>query len=186
MFEYSNIIIMPINQEGSYYHLFNRGNNKGRIFFDINDYFYFLNQFNHYLATHIDVFAYCLMPNHFHFFVRINNGPGFDKGIKNFLISYSKTINKKYGRVGSLFQGRYKLSEVKTNAHFTRIITYIHQNPMSAGLSKSLEDYHFSSYKAYISNKRTIIKRKEVLEWFGGIESFIEAHKFIIKATDEF
>ena len=145
-----------------------------------------MNQFNNYLGPHIDVFAYCLMPNHFHFFIRINNGPGFDKGIKNFLISYSKTINKKYRRVGSLFQGRYKLSEVKTNAHFTRIVTYIHQNPMAAGLSKSLEDYSFSSYKAYLSNKRTILKREEVLEWFGGINCFIEAHMLIIKTPDQF
>ena len=171
---------MPINQEGCYYHLFNRGNNKGEIFFDKNDYFYFLKQFNNYLEPYIDVFSYCLMPNHFHFFIRINDSQKFNKGIKNLFISYAKTINKKYKRVGSLFQGRYKLSEVKTHDHFTRIIPYIHQNPIIAGLAKSLDEYRFSSYMGYLSNKTTNIKREEVLEWFGGIENFIEAHKIII------
>ena len=57
---------------------------------------------------------------------------------------------------------------------------------MAAGLSKSLEDYSFSSYKAYLSNKRTILKREEVLEWFGGINCFIEAHMLIIKTPDQF
>jgi putative transposase len=177
---------MPINQEGGYYHLFNRGNNKGKIFFDTNDYFYFLKQFNNYLEPYIDVFSYCLMPNHFHFFIRINDSQKFNNGIKNLFISYAKTINKKYNRVGSLFQGRYKLSEVKTNDHFTRIIPYIHQNPFIAGLAKSLDGYRFSSYKGYLSNKKTNIKREEVLEWFGGIESFIEAHKLIINEADKF
>ncbi|MDP3468949.1 MAG: transposase [Daejeonella sp.] len=172
---------MPNNYDGGYYHLFNRGNNKEKIFLEISDYNYFLKQFYKYLAPHIDVFAYCLMPNHFHFFIRINDSSRFDIGIKNFLISYSKTINKKYGRVGSLFQGTYKLSEIKTNTYFTRIITYIHQNPLVAGLSKSMEEYRFSSYKAYLLNEKTSLKKEEVLEWFGGINSFIEAHKLIIK-----
>jgi len=186
MFDYSNFIIMPINQDGGYYHLFHRGNNKGKIFFDTNDYFYFLKQFNNYLAPHIDVFSFCLMPNHFHFFIRINNSLGFNQGIKNFLISYTKTINKKYGRVGALFQGTYKLKEVKTNDYYTRIITYIHQNPLIAGLTKSMEDYRFSSYKGYLSNKSTHLKKEDVLEWFGGIDGFIEAHKIIIDSTDKF
>ncbi len=176
---------MPNKQEGNYYHLFNRGNNKTKIFFDSNDYFYFLKQFNRYLGAYIDVFSYCLMPNHFHFFIRINDCHGFNIGIKNFFISYTKTINKKYGRVGSLFQGTYKLKEVNSNDYYTRIITYIHQNPMIAGLTKSLEDYRFSSYNGYLSNKKTNLKKEDVLEWFGGIEGFIETHK-IIDATDEF
>ena len=164
-------------QKGSYYHLFNRGNNKEKIFFESNDYSYFLRQFKHYLLPSIDVFAYCLMPNHFHFFVRINEEETFKKGIKNFFISYSKSINKKYHRVGSLFQGRYKLSEIITESYYTRIVTYIHQNPVLAGLVQSIEDYEYSSYPAYLSNKSSALKKDDVLEWFGGIRGFIESHK---------
>src|SRR5688572_16108461 len=95
--------------EGEFYHLYNRGNNRGRIFFEEENYVFFLKRFSSYLCQYVDVFAYCLMPNHFHFFIRINDVPGFEKGIKNFFISYSKAINSRYNRVGHLFQGRYKL-----------------------------------------------------------------------------
>jgi putative transposase len=107
----------------------------------------------------------------------------FEKGIKNFFISYAKAINKKYSRVGSLFQGRYKISEIDTESYFTTVITYIHQNPLAAGLVKNITDYKYSSYNAYLSEKETMIKKKGILEWFGGVSGFIEDHK---GATNEF
>ena len=166
-----------MKEEGDYYHLYNRGNNRQQIFFQEEDYSYFLKQVTHFLCPHIDVFAYCLMYNHFHFFIRIKNQIAFEKGIKNFFISYSKSINKKYDRVGSLFQGRYKLSEITSDAYFTRIITYIHQNPMIAGIEKELGEYKYCSYMAYLSNKNSMLSRQEVLEWFGDIDGFIADHE---------
>ncbi len=56
-------------EEGKYYHIYNRGNNKQKIFFDDENYLFFLSKFKKYLIPNIDVFAYCLMPNHFHFFI---------------------------------------------------------------------------------------------------------------------
>ncbi|MFN0291440.1 transposase [Pedobacter helvus] len=167
-------------EEGKYYHLYNRGNNKEKIFLDEENYLFFLSKFKKYLMPNVDVFAYCLMPNHFHFFIRINHLSAFEKGIKNFFISYAKAINKKYDRVGSLFQGRYKISEINSDAYFTRIITYIHQNPLVSNLVSSLEDYRFSSYKSYLSPQRdSLLKREEVLDWFGGINNFIKYHEEI-------
>lgn len=170
---------MAGKEEGNYYHLYNRGNNKERIFFEEENYIYFLKQFKKFLLPHTDVYAYCLMPNHFHFFIQIKNLPGFERGIKNFFISYSKSINKRHNRVGTLFQGRYKLSEITSGAYFTRIITYIHQNPTVAGLADALEKYKYSSYRAYLSDKKSMLKRQEVLDWFGGIEGFISCHQMI-------
>ncbi len=161
----------------TYYHIYNRGNNKDLIFFEDENYRYFLNQFKKFVAPFCDVYAYCLMPNHFHFFLRVNDEPLFEKGIKNFFISYAKAINKKYNRVGSLFQGRYKVSEITSESYFTRIITYIHQNPVVAGLVKNMEDYKYSSYAAYLSNKETLINKQGVLDWFGGLDGFIDDHK---------
>ena len=167
-------------EEGKYYHLYKRGNNKEKIFLDEENYLFFLSKFKKYLMPNVDVFAYCLMPNHFYFFIRINDLPAFEKGIKNFFISYVKAINKKYDRVGSLFQGRYKISEINSDAYFTRIITYIHQNPLVSNLVSSLEDYRFSSYKSYLSPQRdSLLKREEVLDWFGGINNFIKYHEEI-------
>ncbi|MEJ7691476.1 transposase [Daejeonella sp.] len=168
-------------EEGYNYHLYNRGNNKQKIFFEEANYVFFLKRFADYLLPHVDVFAYCLMPNHFHFFIRVNNPYEFEKGIKNFFISYSKAINKKYNRVGHLFQGRYKLQEVTDDSHFTRIITYIHQNPYVANLVKRMEDYKYSSYRSYLLTKPSMLERQEVLDWFGGLEGFFEDHKVIVK-----
>ncbi|HVV53735.1 MAG TPA: transposase [Mucilaginibacter sp.] len=167
---------MKINPD-TYYHLYNRGNNKDLIFFEDENYTFFLNQFNKYVKPSCEVYAYCLMPNHFHFFIRINDQVLFEKGIKNFFISYSKAINKRYDRVGSLFQGRYKASEITSDSYYTTIVNYIHQNPIIAGLCKKMEDYEYSSYSAYLSSKETMLNKQEVLEWFGGLDSFIEHHK---------
>jgi putative transposase len=161
----------------TYYHLYNRGNNKDLIFFENENYIYFLNQFKKHVLPFCKVYSYCLMPNHFHFFIRINEDTQFERGIKNFFISYSKAINKKYNRVGSLFQGRYKVSEITSDSYYTQIITYIHQNPVVAGLVANMEDYKYSSYAAYLSGKETMLNRQEVLEWFGGLDSFMEHHK---------
>jgi putative transposase len=117
------------------------------------------------------------MPNHFHFFIRVNDTEQFEKGIKNFFISYSKAINKRYNRVGSLFQGRYKVSEIKSDSYYTKIITYIHLNPIAADLVSNLGDYKYSSYNAYLSSKESILNRQEVLEWFGGLDAFVDHHK---------
>jgi hypothetical protein len=127
------------------------------------------------------VYAYCLMPNHFHFFLKANDQGLFEKGIKNFFISYSKAINKKYKRVGSLFQGRYKASEITTDSYYTTIITYIHQNPVVACLVKDMNNYKYSSYPAYTSNKGTMLNKRDVLEWFGGLDAFIQHHERILE-----
>jgi REP element-mobilizing transposase RayT len=117
------------------------------------------------------------MSNHFHLFLKVENKILFEKGIKNFLISYAKSVNKKYDRVGSLFQGRYKAAEIDTDSYFTRIITYIHQNPLAAGIVSNLEDYQHSSYNDYLSDENTIIAKSKVIDWFNGREEFIKAHK---------
>ena len=167
---------MKINSD-TYYHLYNRGNNKEPIFFEDENYIFFLNQFKKFVSPFCNVYCYCLMPNHFHFFIRVNDGEQFEKGVKNFFISYSKAINKRYNRVGSLFQGRYKASEIKSDSYYTKIITYIHLNPIAANLVSDLEDYKYSSYNAYLSPKESMLNRQEVLEWFGGLAAFIDHHK---------
>ncbi|NHA03098.1 transposase [Mucilaginibacter sp. HC2] len=170
---------MKINNN-TCYHLYNRGNNREPIYFEEENYCYFLTQFKKHVLPSSEVYSYCLMPNHFHFFIRVNDNVLFEKGIKNFFISYSKAINKKYNRIGSLFQGRYKVSEVNSNSYYTKIITYIHQNPVVAKLVDNMIDYKYSSYSAYLTQKETSLKKQEVLDWFGGLISFIDVHKIIL------
>jgi putative transposase len=166
-------------EEGCCYHVYNRGNNKGKIFFDDRNYSFFLTQFKRHVLPSVDIFAYCLMPNHFHFFLRVNDKFNFERGIKNMFISYVKAINLSYNRVGGLFQGRYKVKKVDSEAYYTKIITYIHQNPLSSKLVRKMEDYKYSSFNSYLSNEPTSINKSEVLEWFGGLAGFITDHKII-------
>ncbi len=164
-------------EQDACYHIYNRGNNRSCIFFEPCNYAFFLSRLEKYVVPSCELYAYCLMSNHFHLFLKVENKILFEKGIKNFLISYAKSVNKKYDRVGSLFQGRYKAAEIDTDSYFTRIITYIHQNPLAAGIVSNLEDYQHSSYNDYLSDENTIIAKSKVIDWFNGREEFIKAHK---------
>jgi REP element-mobilizing transposase RayT len=171
---------------GSYYHVFNRGINKGLIFFEEANYIYFLQQFKKYLSEYVDVFSYCLMPNHFHFFVRIKEirfnssnsklSP-IEKGFRDFFISYARSVNKRYNRTGALFQYKFKRKEITHLSYYTWLIYYIHANPVKAGLSLGFEQWKWSSFTALAGDLPTVLQRDEVKSWFGSKEAFILFHK---------
>lgn len=174
-------------EPGRYYHIYNRGNNRESIFRTEENYRYFLQQYRQYVHAHFETYAYCLMPNHFHFLVRtkpdalrVEAAPGqlspWSKAFKNFFISYAKSFNRRYKRAGSLFQYKFKRKEVKQEDYLIRLICYIHANPIAAGLCDSFERWKYSSYNALVGRRTTALSRNSVLEWFGGRENFIEIH----------
>lgn len=174
----------------SYYHIFNRGINKDLIFFEEANYTYFLQQFKKYVAEYVDVFAYCLMPNHFHFFIRVKELEYLpsktrltrvEKAFRDFFISYARSINKGYGRTGALFQYKFKRKEIDSTSYYTWLIYYIHANPVKAGLSKSIDKWKWSSYSSIISNQFTLLQRDEVVRWFGCNEQFVSFHENNLK-----
>ena len=176
---------------GNFYHVYNRGINKQPIFFEEENYFYFLKQFKKYVSPFADVLAYSLLPNHFHLFIRVKEFPiepksktklnPVEKAFKDFFISYAKSINKRYKRTGALFQYKFKRKEVIDINHYTRLVYYIHLNPVKAGLCSSFNEWKFSSYSSLISNRPTILLRHELLEWFSNKEAFIEFHESNLK-----
>jgi REP element-mobilizing transposase RayT len=180
---------------GKYYHVYNRGINRQLIFFEEKNSLYFLKQFKKYVSPYVDVFAYCLMPNHFHFFIRVKENDSeitysgklsvIEKAFKDFFISYVKSINKQYNRTGALLQYKFKRQEVEDESHYTWLIYYIRLNPISAGLCKNFSDWKFSSYTSLISNKNTELKRDEILEWFGGVKQFISFHELNLKSRKQ-
>ncbi|WP_293218612.1 MULTISPECIES: transposase [unclassified Microcoleus] len=108
-----------ILQAGNYYHVYNRGNNRQLIFFERENYIYFLRQLRNHLITHgVDILAYCLIPNHYHLLVHLNTNR-FSNLMQAFTLSYTKAINKRYQRVGSLFQGRFEAIHVGAS-HFCK------------------------------------------------------------------
>ena len=101
-------------EENKFYHIYNRGNNRGLIFFEDENYIFFLKKLRNHLYPLVDIVAFCLMPNHFHLMIHTNSpgdseSPGeLSKNITNaiaaILRSYTRAINKKFERTGSLFQ----------------------------------------------------------------------------------
>ena len=136
-------------QPGCYYHIYNRGNNKEDIFIENKNYDYFLSLAKKHLTPVSEILAYCLLKNHFHFLVRINDDVSsghVSRSFSNLFNAYAKAINKAYGRTGSLFQDRFSRRLVEKEHYLMRLIPYIHLNPIHHGFSDSFSDYKFSSY----------------------------------------
>ena len=139
-----------IFQADNYYHIYNRGNNRQPIFFERDNYLYFLRQFKKHLIPHsVDIIAYCLMPNHYHLLTRLKTDR-FSKPMQAFSLSYTKAINKRHQRSGSLFQGRFQAIHVYEEEYLLNLTRYIHLNPVKANLVEKAEDWEFSSYQEYI------------------------------------
>ena len=139
-----------------FYHIYNRGVNREKIFFEEDNYQYFLKGIKRYLLPIFAISAYCLMPTHYHLLVRIRDSssesdPGFRVGraMQKLSISYTKAINRRYDRVGALFQGAYNIKVIDTSKHLNTIIPYIHQNPINAGLVSNEIDWKYSSASVY-------------------------------------
>ena len=153
------------------YHIYNRGNNKQRIFYNDRNYVYFLEKVRKFMVPHCEILAYSLMPNHFHFYIysdvrtictkRIGNREKnvLSEGIRNLLSSYTQAINNQNNTTGSLFQQNTKAKAiVKGSANYDlTCLHYIHQNPVAAKLVKRMEDWPYSSFRDYCGlNNETI------------------------------
>lgn len=162
--------------EGGFYHIYNRGVEKRLIFQDREDYTKFLYLLKLYLSP-IDVLskeypllkqhivahnvhgeahllAFCLMPNHFHLLVKQDKKDTITRLMRAVVTSYSMYFNKRYERVGSLFQGIFKASRVGTDEYLLHLSRYIHLNPIERGAS--LSDFQWSSYLYYLGEKEAL------------------------------
>ncbi|WP_229313024.1 hypothetical protein [Larkinella terrae] len=99
------------------------------------------------------------------------------KQFSNFFNAYSKAYNKRFERKGALFLNQFKRKEVTDDRYYTRLIYYIHQNPVKHGFSRKISSWPYSSFRLLISEKTTLLCRNEVLDWFGGREIFIDFHE---------
>ena len=144
--------------ETGIYHVMLRGINRQDIFEEPDDYWAFIKILSTVQTRFADdhssrictshIHAYCLMPNHIHLLLCEKE---WDLGevVKSIAASYALFYNKKYGRIGHLFQDRFKSEPVNDQGYFFTLLRYIHQNPMAAGLSKGIDDYEWSSWKEY-------------------------------------
>jgi len=150
-------------QIGNFYHIYNRGNNYQGIFFERENYLYFLSLMRQHLTNNgVDVVVYCLMPNHYHFLVYLRDETLSD-GMKSLSLSYTKAINRRFNRVGVLFQGRFHSIHVDRTEYLIHLCRYIHLNPVKAGLVQQAEEWEFSSYLEYAGLRKGTLPKTELL-----------------------
>lgn len=166
-------------QAGEYYHIYNRAIGAESLFYKPENYRFFLQKTHYYLTESFDFLSYCLMPNHFHFLVRAKDNGNHDHQLRRFFISYSMALNKYRNRMGSLFMKPYKKKHVESDDYLTRLIFYIHLNPVHHVFTKSFESYKWSSYQSIIGKEKNILDLNvdQVIDWFGGLDGFESGHR---------
>ncbi len=163
-------------QKNRYYHIFNRGNSGVDLFFEEENYDYFLSLVKKYIIPIADILSYCLLKNHFHLLVRtkyVENEKTIAQNFSNLFNAYTKSINKRYNREGSLFQDRFKRIKITDDNYLIQLIVYINLNPVYHKFVDNVKDYKYSSYRAIISDKNTLLDRNSVIDLFGDKENFI-------------
>lgn len=171
-----------------FYHIMSRGHNKQQIFYDNQDRGYFLKLLRRKKEGDYLVHAYCLMPNHFHLVLQEQafNASNIMKTVNE---RYAQYFNRKYKRIGALFQGRFKSRAINDDAYLLTVVRYIHQNPVAAGIVAAMHEYKWSSYLAYLNNAEKFIYKDFVMRMYGEygpnpMQEFIEAHSIMLAKDD--
>lgn len=189
--------------ENGYYHIYNRGVEKRNIFLDEQDckvFLYYLKMYlsskeeleelsqpgtkiNRFiplnLSSEVDLLSFSLMPNHIHLQVKQYSKYGITKFMRRLSTSYVMYFNKKYKRVGALFQNRYKAVLIGSDEYLLHLSRYIHLNPTH--IRSHIDFLDFSSYPYYLNERSgSWIKQKEILDYFSkfnkqnSYKSFVE------------
>jgi putative transposase len=170
-------------EKGFLYHVYNRGNNGEKLFYSNSNYQFFIQKIEYHISPFADVFAWCLMPNHFHLMIFVNREVIFsitiNQSIGKMLSSYARAINIQENRTGSLFQqhskalcldgnktlkpswyklmGATKINSWNDKSDYPQICAnYIHLNPVNSGIVVNTADWQWSSYHEIYSKKANI------------------------------
>lgn len=141
-------VIVP----GLPHHIVQRGHNRQAVFVEEADYLYYLNNLAEWKAAlGLQVFSYCLMTNHVHLIVGANERvDSIGMLMKRLAGRQTRWVNKQEGRTGSLWESRYKVSPVDTDAYLLQCCRYVELNPVKARMVRRADDYRWSSYRARI------------------------------------
>lgn len=141
---------LRIQYPDAWYHVMNRGRNRAKIFYSQADYTAFIELLKDASSLwNIRIAAYCLMSNHYHLLVQTPEA-NLSRFMRHINGLYTQYFNRTHKSDGQLFRGRYKSIVIDGDSYLLELVRYIHRNPLNAALVKRLEDYSWSSHKAYI------------------------------------
>jgi len=182
---------------GEFFHVYNRGNAKDIVFVDDLDYRFFLLKIRQNLIpgervsrhfrplpdNSFDLVAYCLMPNHFHILIKQNREIPTSKLLGKVCTSYAMYFNRKYERVGHIFQDQFKQSHIDSNRYLTWLSAYIHNNPVKAKLVDRPKRWEYSSYSDFVEQRDTgsFVKPDIILNQFSNSSEY---KNFVLEALD--
>jgi putative transposase len=186
--------VLKLDAADSFYHVYARGNSRGKVFPEAADYEMFISLLKRYLSAKeardpygvsypnfynkIELVAFCLMPNHFHLMVYQHQQGAMSALMRSMLTSYSRYFNKKYHRSGPLFESRYKASLISDDAYLQHISRYIHLNPRQWRSHEwsSLQYFLQPTTETWIRPKRALSMFNDSVEYMNFMEDYI-SHK---------
>jgi putative transposase len=170
-----------VHYPGALYHVISRGNQRQRLFKDEPDYRRFETLLSETIKGHsLTLYAYVLMPNHIHMLIEVSRSP-LAKAMQSLLYRYTGYYNRRYRKIGHLFQGRYKAILCDRDSYLMELIRYLHLNPVRAGMVKDPKLYRWSSHGEYLrgrSERGIAVDR--------GLELWASARGQAIKAYQRF
>ena len=144
----------PDYEKGGFYHIYNRGRSRLSIFHQSQDYLEVLALMWEYgRKFSLQILAYCLLPNHYHFLVRQDDTPRASLLPQRIFNSYSKKYNLRYQHSGTIFQGRARAKPVYDEFYLLHLCRYIHANPVLHGLVQTLDEWPYSNYFEWIGKR---------------------------------
>jgi putative transposase len=147
-----------------------RGVNRCAIFLDTDDREHYLGLLRSFTEHHdIDVHAYVLMGNHVHLLVTAHNDESISAAMRRLGQCYVQAFNRRHGRTGTLWEGRFKSCMVESESYLLTLYRYIELNPVRAALTDLAENYHWSSSRGNLGIRSRLIsfclwKRLEVFK----------------------
>ena len=168
---------------GLLYHVIVRGNQRRKTFRHDDDYQAYLDRLEKYRTQcQVRIYAYCLMPNHVHLLVETGSTPlaKFMQGLQQ---SYTQYFNRRYRKVGHLFQGRYKAIICDRDKYLLALVRYIHLNAVRAKLATRPERYRYSGHNSYLTDGTAkIVETTAVLKLMGGKKAY---ERFVLAGMGE-
>src|SRR5262249_37493953 len=175
---------LRIQYPGAVYHVMNRGGSRQRVFVDKQDYEGFLKTIGEvHDRWPVEVFAYCIMGNHYHMCLRTPEG-NLSRVMQHLDELYTQQFNRLHRRDGALFRGRYKAIVLDKDNYLAQVVRYIHLNPVEAGLVREPESYAWSSHRFYLqrSGVPEWLRIEDVMGYFSSISRF---HEFVLEGNDK-